>query len=57
MSEDEGCLSIQGVLLPVERAAKIAIEGQDEHGARVRYELEGPIRESPSTRATTSTAF
>src|SRR3989454_9650701 len=40
--EDEGCLSIQGVLLPVERAAKIAIEGQDEHGAEVRYELEEP---------------
>ena len=40
--EDEGCLSIQGVLLPVERSAKIAIEGQDEHGAQVRYELEEP---------------
>jgi len=40
--EDEGCLSIQGVLLPVERPAKIAIEGQDEHGAQVRYELEEP---------------
>ncbi|TML54769.1 MAG: peptide deformylase [Actinobacteria bacterium] len=40
--EDEGCLSIQGVLLPVERAAKIAIAGQDEHGAEVRYELEEP---------------
>ncbi len=42
LTEDEGCLSIQGVLLPVERAAKIAIEGQDEHGAQVRYELEEP---------------
>jgi len=41
-TEDEGCLSIQGVLLPVERSAKIAIEGQDEHGADVRYELEEP---------------
>ena len=40
--DDEGCLSIQGVLLPVERPAKIAIEGQDEHGAQVRYELEEP---------------
>jgi len=40
--EDEGCLSIQGVLLPVERPAKIAIEGRDEHGAEVRYELEEP---------------
>jgi peptide deformylase len=40
--DDEGCLSIQGVLLPVERPAKIAIAGQDEHGAEVRYELEEP---------------
>jgi peptide deformylase len=40
--EDEGCLSIQGVLLPVERSATIAIRGQDEHGAEVRYELEEP---------------
>jgi peptide deformylase len=40
--EDEGCLSIQGVLLPVERSAKIVIAGQDEHGADVRYELEEP---------------
>jgi peptide deformylase len=42
LTEDEGCLSIQGVLLPVERAAKIAIEGQDEHGGQVRYELDEP---------------
>jgi peptide deformylase len=40
--EDEGCLSIQGVLLPVERAATIAIAGRDENGAEVRYELEEP---------------
>jgi peptide deformylase len=40
--EDEGCLSIQGVLLPVERPKTIAIAGQDEHGADVRYELEEP---------------
>ncbi len=40
--DDEGCLSIQGVLVPVERPAKIAIVGQDEHGAEVRYELEEP---------------
>jgi peptide deformylase len=40
--DDEGCLSIQGVLLPVERAATIAIAGQDETGADVRYELEEP---------------
>jgi peptide deformylase len=40
--EDEGCLSIQGVLLPVERSTMITIAGQDEHGADVRYELEEP---------------
>ncbi len=40
--EDEGCLSIQGVVLPIERAATIAIAGRNEHGADVRYELEEP---------------
>jgi peptide deformylase len=40
--EDEGCLSIQGVLLPVERSTTITIEGRDENGAEVRYELEEP---------------
>ncbi len=40
--EDEGCLSIQGVLVPVERAARITIAGRDEHGGEVRYELEEP---------------
>jgi len=38
--EDEGCLSIQGVILPVERPDSIVITGRDEHGAEVRYELE-----------------
>ena len=40
--DDEGCLSIQGVLLPIERPVTIAIRGRDEHGAEVRYELEEP---------------
>jgi peptide deformylase len=40
--DDEGCLSIQGVLLPVERPASITIQGVDETGAEVRYELEEP---------------
>jgi len=40
--EDEGCLSIQGVLLPVERSATITIAGRDEHGFEVRYALEEP---------------
>ncbi len=40
--DDEGCLSIQGVLLPVERPTTVVVTGQDEHGADVRYELEEP---------------
>jgi peptide deformylase len=40
--DDEGCLSIQGVLLPIERSSTVAIAGRDEHGAKVRYELEEP---------------
>jgi peptide deformylase len=40
--DDEGCLSIQGVLLPVERPESIVITGRDETGAEVRYELEEP---------------
>ena len=40
--DDEGCLSIQGVHLPVERSTTITIAGQDENGAGVRYELEEP---------------
>src|SRR2546421_5089921 len=30
--EEEGCLSLQGVLLPVERPETIVIAGQDENG-------------------------
>jgi peptide deformylase len=40
--DDEGCLSIQGVHLPVERSTTITIVGQDENGAEVHYELEEP---------------
>jgi peptide deformylase len=40
--DDEGCLSIQGVVVPVERPATITIAGRDEHGQEVRYELEEP---------------
>jgi peptide deformylase len=39
--DDEGCLSIQGILVPVERAAAVTVRGQDERGEDVRYELEG----------------
>src|SRR6185437_14807553 len=38
---DEGCLSIQGITVPVERALEVTIVGQDENGGDVRYELDG----------------
>ena len=37
---DEGCLSLQGVLVPVERNAEVTIEGQDVSGAPLKLELE-----------------
>ena len=37
---DEGCLSLQGVLVPVERNLEVTIEGQDVTGKPVSYELE-----------------
>jgi peptide deformylase len=38
---DEGCLSIQGITVPVERSLSVTIAGKDENGDDVRYELEG----------------
>src|SRR5205807_10110390 len=38
--DDEGCLSIQGILVPVERAIGITLVGRNEQGEEVRYELE-----------------
>src|SRR5215471_9560869 len=38
-TEEEGCLSLQGVLVPVERAAEVVIEGVDASGDPVRFEL------------------
>jgi peptide deformylase len=40
VTETEGCLSLQGVTVPVERAARVALEGKDENGADIRLELE-----------------
>ena len=37
---DEGCLSLQGVLVPVERNSEVTIEGQDLGGAPLKLELE-----------------
>jgi peptide deformylase len=38
---DEGCLSIQGITVPVERSLEVTIVGKDENGGDVRYELDG----------------
>src|SRR5580765_4165930 len=38
---DEGCLSIQGITVPVERSLEVTIAGKDESGEDVRYELDG----------------
>jgi peptide deformylase len=40
--DDEGCLSIQGVVLPIERHVSVTVTGRDEDGAEVRHELEEP---------------
>jgi peptide deformylase len=39
---EEGCLSMQGVIVPVERHARVSIEAQDVTGAPLRLELEEP---------------
>jgi peptide deformylase len=38
---EEGCLSIQGITVPVERALRVTLVGKDERGDDVRYDLEG----------------
>ena len=40
--DDEGCLSLREVLVPVERATSVTIEGFDAKGEPVRLELELP---------------
>ena len=40
VADDEGCLSLIGITVPVERPASVTIEGKDEHGSDVRVELE-----------------
>ena len=42
---DEGCLSLQGVLVPVERSLTVTLEGRDLEGGPLRLELaEMPAR-------------
>ena len=38
--DGEGCLSMQGVLVPVERDLRVTVEAQDANGETVRLELE-----------------
>jgi peptide deformylase len=37
--DEEGCLSLQGILVPVERSVRLTVEGSDENGEEVRVEL------------------
>jgi peptide deformylase len=39
--DDEGCLSLQGVVIPVERHERVTVEATDPGGETVRLELEG----------------
>jgi len=43
-SADEGCLSLQGVTVPVERSVAVTLAARNERGEDVRYEL----REMPA---------
>jgi len=40
-TDDEGCLSLQGVTMPVERHLRLVLEGRDPDGKQLRLELEG----------------
>jgi peptide deformylase len=40
-TDDEGCLSLQGVTVPVERRLRLTVDAVDENGNEVSYELEG----------------
>ena len=39
-SDEEGCLSLQGVRVPVERPTRVVLEGKDPNGDDVRFELD-----------------
>jgi peptide deformylase len=40
-TDDEGCLSLQGVLAPVDRAVSVRLTGKDVNGNDVVHELDG----------------
>jgi peptide deformylase len=39
-TDEEGCLSLQGVRVPVERALRVIVDGRDSEGEPVRLELD-----------------
>jgi peptide deformylase len=39
-TDDEGCLSLQGVLVPVERSTRVVVEAKDAQGGDLRLELD-----------------
>ena len=39
LGDDEGCLSMQGVQMPVERALRVTLEGRDPEGKELSMEL------------------
>jgi peptide deformylase len=39
----EGCLSLQGVTVPVERSLHVTLEGRDPEGGELRLELDGLV--------------
>ena len=41
VSDDEGCLSLQGVVVPVDRDERVTVEASDPEGNEIRFELEG----------------
>ena len=41
VSDDEGCLSLQGVVIPVERHERLVVEAKTPTGEDLRLELEG----------------
>ncbi len=40
LSDDEGCLSLRGVSVPVERPLRVTVRGKDERGEEVELQLE-----------------
>jgi peptide deformylase len=39
VADEEGCLSMQGVQVPVERPTTVRLEGRDPEGAELSFEL------------------